>query len=711
MQVNRMRPAISHYNNTEVKKLRKMNQTLDLLIYGLSLSTNIALVLTLVNSTNSIEDESKGLEWILLCIPWLPGLILIPNEVNIKTEEEVTPSNNPLKMLIWGIICIAMFPAIILLKTIGIDILEDKIFRKASNIIDLNEILVGGLNLVYLLFMTLRGRFKNEENAVIYCLITMSLLLLVVMYLKASTQLLASTYCSSIRSNITLLPWLTSTLLFRTTAYAYILTFLGYWAVIPFIGLWLLLVVEQAWKAVDEEVKKEENCNHDGPYTMVWSGKRWARKYLHSSQKNETEEENKDSGRISIVFQGVMRLFCPFYGDDKKCEETKWIILENSFITLVLFYVFVAVNLIDSFHYEPNILSNRDFNLLTLILICLAILSSNLLNIGCNQCHSAIEFIVSLALLSSVIVISFILFFILKAEITININHKLFLFAVDDNSSGNYLDVLSRVNSIHEFSGSFEVSDVYLNFSCQEKLLDNKSLIFVDSKNPACKSLIAEASNKSIILINSNIQRRSSSPINSNPNTFYLEETLNLNHLNSSTIFIGNISFLLTIVRGQFNCSRDTEIELANHSSTCYQHKFLDSSGNIYEQRCINVDNHVYAVDLFCDQRFNSSFKPILQGIEQEPIILATNNDGYEITCCFNNTYFFQFYGSCNLNTAKATLPKLKFYERNKCSNLLKRLINVGYHIHDECLYKVYFESACDDFDKRLPTCFGLQCE
>ena len=112
---------------------------LDLLIYGLFLSTNIALVLTLVNSTNSIEDESKGLEWILLFIPWLPGLILIPNEVNIKTEEEVTPSNNPLKMLIWGIICIAMFPATILLKTIGIDILEDKIFRKASNIIDLNE--------------------------------------------------------------------------------------------------------------------------------------------------------------------------------------------------------------------------------------------------------------------------------------------------------------------------------------------------------------------------------------------------------------------------------------------------------------------------------------------------------------------------------------------------------------------------------------------
>ena len=224
---------------------------LDLLIYGLFLSTNIALVLTLVNSTNSIEDESKGLEWILLCIPWLPGLILIPNEVNIKTEEEVTPSNNPLKMLIWGIICIAMFPAIILLKTIGIDILEDKIFRKASNIIDLNEILVGGLNLVYLLFMTLRGRFKNEENAVIYCLITMSMLLLVVMYLKASTQLLASTYCSNSRSNITLLPWLTSTLLFRTTAYAYILTFLGYWAVIPFIGLLLLLVVKQAWKAVE----------------------------------------------------------------------------------------------------------------------------------------------------------------------------------------------------------------------------------------------------------------------------------------------------------------------------------------------------------------------------------------------------------------------------------------------------------------------------
>ena len=666
---------------------------IDAILYALCLLLHFILAFNLQQS----NTEKTSRCYLLYLQPWIPGLVLVPHEIYYNTDMFAT-SNNLFKIF-QGLTYIALYPVIIIVNLFKNMIASGRMkIARLNSIHCLNEIILGSLNMVLVIFLVIRGDIILGGNIACY-LGTASLLISAIIYLKGCLAMLEHNYKFS---RINPLPWLMSTMLFRMTAYAYILTFLDIWSIIPLAGLTLVLVALYGWSSLEEEDQNEESqlkspAGSKGPYAMIWTGQKWVKKYVNE-QYNKEEESNK----VSCVLKGFVRIFSPIFGRNDKCKATRQLFLENLAISIIIFFVFILVNNTISFQYEPNILNNDNFVKLSLILVCFGIMSTLFLTLQVNRCNNFVQctstlFQFALAIFTPIAIINF--------PTTSTIMYKYYLFSVNNNSN---VEILAHTfTNQNHLAKTFESSEIYWDMSCNDEIED-KSLVIMNISDPAC--INKKRNINSTILVSANLKHRVSSPFYFEINFLYSHESIDVSFKRiRENLYIGNLSFVLSTVAEKSNCSSSKKIELRRNDDKCYNHKFInDSSGFIYEQYCTRIDGVVHAVNIFCNARYDSSFKPVLNGIVQTPAILSTDNNGNNLTsCCLNQTFYLQYFGSCESGIF-SQIEKTKFSEHSECFNNYI-MNNIGHFFGNKCLIKLSFFSKCYNSSIKH-TCSEFKC-
>ena len=210
---------------------------------------------------------------------------------------------------------------------------------------------------------------------------------------------------------------------------------------------------------------------------------------------------------------------------------------------------------------------------------------------------------------------------------------------------------------------------------------------------------------------------RSSSPKIDQVNFFYLTSNFSFNEfidnlLNKSYIYISNSTFTNSVNKSikKLACSKTKSVELGKRNNHCEPTKYLSQSTIIYEHQCIKTSNALLVVSVKCPGKFNSSFIPYLDGIRQDPMELLTKDKISYLSCCKGKNYVLQFYGNCNIKNLNNIIEHTHF-EKGKCDNIRNILVNTGYYVNRACLYKVSFDSECNNKDIKLPTCRRVQCD
>ena len=174
--------------------------------------------------------------------------------------------------------------------------------------------------------------------------------------------------------------------------------------------------------------------------------------------------------------------------------------------------------------------------------------------------------------------------------------------------------------------------------------------------------------------------------------------------------FIGNLSFILSVVKKKFTCSLSKNVELQRNNYIMYAHKFLNETGYIFEKHNFVIDGVVHSVDICCrDARFNSSYVPVLNQLLLKPLNLFTANRKNITWCCLNKKYYLQFYGKCAMSIPNSLESIIYFDEKSSCDTI-HNMINTGYYFHNSCLVKASFYSECNNPNKKTSSCLGFPC-
>ena len=264
--------------------------------------------------------------------------------------------------------------------------------------------------------------------------------------------------------------------------------------------------------------------------------------------------------------------------------------------------------------------------------------------------------------------------------------------------------------------GNYDVVNVYFSHHCNDTLINmNYELFILNYDKIECGSFgVKNNITVPILAMKNSPNSRYSSPKVINKDNFEMKSNYSFTELASfekaKTIFsISNASLLFKTVAESLTCSDGKHVELGQPIDTCEPTKYLLSPANIYEQQCIDIfDNHII-VSVDCQKKFNSSFIPVLDGIKQDPMELIKDQTPF-FSCCKGKNYVFQFYGNCNIKNLNNIIEHTHF-EKGKCDNIRNILVNTGYYMNRACLYKVSFDSECNNKDIKLPTCRRVQCD
>ena len=266
----------------------------------------------------------------------------------------------------------------------------------------------------------------------------------------------------------------------------------------------------------------------------------------------------------------------------------------------------------------------------------------------------------------------------------------------------------------------YESSKLYHNNNCSYQIKNESSLIFIF--NPLERNSIELLQNNSlsspIMILKNSAYMRTSSPTMNRNNLIYVESNLTLSQLNNIfykelDLYVANTTLILTLQKKLklMSCSNSTKIELERKLNTCETNKFMPENRTfIYENQCLKVINTQFKVTIKCDEMYSSRFSATLNGRVLEPFVLEDYNKQQLYSCCLNKTFSIEFYGRCRTLDPKM-INGLQFNEKSTCNAAFNRVVNVGYSFTGNCLYRVTFESTCNNHDIKFSTCHGLKCE
>ena len=674
------------HSSIDMEEKENLNtRCLDLAVYIIVIALNITVVLL----------KPCGINWALILLLWTPGAVIVPQELYQQTKQ-VNLKPNTCQLLVKGLGSLISFPSIIVLS-------HFKFFWKSADtghsttspVVEINAIVIGFLNVTVLLVVALHDQFDNEDN-VIDCLIIVTMAVSMVLYLRGSTELLAETFSNN---KINLLPFLTATMVFRTFAFAVILVNLSYLSIVPIAGLIIASLAKQGLKTSEEN---EGFCyNGDGEkcvYATVWTGRKWTRKYLQNQFVQEKGGHGSDN---SMIFRSFVRLVAPLFGNKDKYKETKSVLIENILIVMVLIISISFVSFVMPAVQASTIISSQG-KLLNIILIVASfgIISPCLLHI--NGCNLIVQLLRS-TLILLVILISLVFLIFLSTSPERN-SYQSYLFTISSNSSGIHVDILARLDGNKNFEEVHDAADIIWDVTCSSETdFKSKTLIFADFQNSACRKLLKTGSNATILSINE--QQFKSSRVNVVNDDFILEK------INKSLdyLYIGNLTYIMSIARENAICSSSLEIELNPTSKPCSQYKYISNISMIRERQCLKIDNELYDLDVNCNATIDSSYVPMLNGMKANAKVLYYASERKFTSCCLNDTYAIKLFGKCKTADFSVTTENLTFHQK-PCQEDFYQHLNIGYMYQDECLTKISFQSACNSPKNILSTCYRINC-
>ena len=691
------------YKNAAIKSI-----LFDFILLMIYMFINSALIAKLNWSAKSSDEDPCLVPYEVLSIilPWIPGLVF-------STSRELRNYLHILEIQNWvvnQIFYLLLFPVFIFISLLR-NHENNKVFVCLQTFSCASQIITSSLHLVLVIFMTLRGVLSDGEDHVTYILVAASAIISVTMYLKGSIPLL-----KGIENTICLLPWLTSRLLFRASAYAYIMTFLGYWAAIPLTVYTLLLVTHQVWKDVERQfLSKNDGLMVKGPYAVIWTGSNWRRKYLHNQYK---VSDQLPSTEMSAFAKSIVRILSPVIVDDWQLPPGFGLV-EHLILLLTIGIIVLIVNYVNTFQYAMNILDYDSFMLLSLCIVCFGITAPCSLLLTKNNSISLklIMNTLSILLIGAIITIASL---ICHKILVSKSKSECVLFSIDKNATSSFVNVLGHIQSTCELiEGGYANTDVFLNFECNDTLVEDfdYSLFIMDLENIRCLDLINSHNITQPVFDVSNSKKlRNSSPLWKKKNLFFVKSN-NVSDtkqtLNSFVdVFVSNKSYTSSLNEkiGGLKCSdKSLNVEISKHKMniSCVPFKFIANiNAWIYQQFCLNIFGFKQKLVKQCFE-FNSSHIPTSNNLVLKANTI--NSDGKEYkSCCLETSYVVQSYGKCN-RFDKQFLGLVKFNERGICLKDFS-FWNYGFYYLNDCLFRIEYKSLCDQLHVKIPSCYGVQC-
>ena len=694
--------AVTH-KNAAIKSI-----LFDFILLMIYMFINSALIAKLNWSAKSSDEDPCLVPYEVLSIilPWIPGLVF-------STSRELRNYLHILEIQNWvvnQIFYLLLFPVFIFISLLR-NHENNKVFVCLQTFSCASQIIISSLHLVLVIFMTLRGVLSDGEDHATYILVAASAIISVTMYLKGSIPLL-----KGIENTICLLPWLTSRLLFRASAYAYIMTFLGYWAAIPLTVYTLLLVTHQVWKDVERKfLSKNDGLMVKGPYAVIWTGSNWRRKYLHNQYK---VSDQLPSTEMSAFAKSIVRILSPVIVDDWQLPPGFGLV-EHLILLLTIGIIVLIVNYVNTFQYAMNILDYDSFMLLSLCIVCFGITAPCSLLLTKNNSTSLKLFMntLSILLIGAIITIASL---ICHKILVSKSKSECVLFSIDKNATSSFVNVLGHIQSTCELiEGGYANTDVFLNFECNDTLVEDfdYSVFIMDLENIRCLDLINSHNITQPVFDVSNSKKlRNSSPLWKKKNLFFVKSN-NVSDtkqtLNSFVdVFVSNKSYTSSLNEkiGGLKCSdKSLNVEISKHKMniSCVPFKFIANiNAWIYQQFCLNIFGFKQKLVKQCFE-FNSSHIPTSNNLVLKANTI--NSDGKEYkSCCLETSYVVQSYGKCN-RFDKQFLGLVKFNERGICLKDFS-FWNYGFYYLNDCLFRIEYKSLCDQLHVKIPSCYGVQC-
>ena len=697
---------------------------IEIILYTIYITINCMIVYKLYSRK---EDGKHSWQYgvIMVLIHWVPALTLIPNELYYKTE--LVPSTNYFMLALETSICVLLFPLLpIFLYGKHITSSQSKYLARLDTITSLNQIIFTSLHMILLIFLTMRGHlYQGEEVTCILngfdrsgCImfpVLVNAIISAVLYIKSSFYILLKE--PNHESTVKLMPWLISTLLFRTTSFAYIVVYVDYWAIIPISGILLVMTIQQGWVAQYEEnnnLFSSDNTEHSkefkGHYALIWSGRKWIHKGLDHSEKQFRDTDSHS--KLSYILKGSLRIVAPIFSGITGSKAIKNTLIDNVLIILIISQIFSLINYVDYFQYEESILSNTELIKITIFLLCYGIFSPFLVLLNSNGFSKIFQYVCSFVFLIVIVVIPILLCNSKPLKLS---GDNLKIFIIKNNSSGYFLDVLANLESSkYNLGHKYKTSNIYWDTTCKDDAIHNKTLLLINLLNKDCMSLLNKRNNISVPIMSiydANIHRSSSKKV-SRPNLHYLSSYIHLVMAgNVDHIYIGNLTYMLSVVKENTFCSSTTNVELTRkRKKNCQQYKYLTYETDIYEMQCVEIMGSKYTIDVSCNTKFNSSFNILRNETKIKPRPLLSDNGLTYNSCCLNKTYSVQIFGDCyRPQLIFLQYKSISFNEKSSCEKDFNQW-NIGYLYLGHCLYRLEYRSPCDQKEVKYPICAGFKC-
>ena len=585
---------------------------IDIILSGVYFTVNIILASHLIFS-----DKQNNLKYgmLMMMIPWIPAVLIIPNEIFYKTG--LFEKNSKYAKLLSVFTAVVFFPiwSICLYISSFRNLTITSYLKRLEKVSSIKQILHMTLHMVLIIFLIMRGKVLQEDET--SCItdelgrsvcftfpVILSLILSVLLILVKGTR------------ELKYLPFLTVTLVFRTVSLAFILTYIDYWSVIPFSLLFLLqIVLIEYGKKNISVIHNEKACDDtDAPCILIWNGNEWMPRTVDQDLDlgKDSSQDHKPL-KTSIFLLATLNIF--FSKNIFIKMNGQYMILHsisNFVLMAVISIIFCLVTFVERFHYETNILKFNSFLIITVFVIMFGVLSSifhkyNLFQLIISQCISKYVII-----FTSLIIIAAIPLALLFVYIHIGRSSKFYFFTI--NTKEKYTEVKTfpfQTNQkvLANLKESFQFNEIVWDNHLKSNNFTHSKLIFCNSPL-FCDTFQLEDSVK--ILVSPTNSLRYSSPhffgkINSLIGV-NLSDLYNFSKV-SGYVHYSKLKPSSETLHNLLNCSTslsmniiDPNLELLKDEQVCLQEKFLNLNNRVMERRCIVYESKLSVLDIQCGQ-------------------------------------------------------------------------------------------------------------
>ena len=743
--------STSHPMPTHETKLKKFKQdriknadiTSNTKVSSSKLSCIILLniVLTVIYTITCISvgvskitiADAKSLGILIICLLWIPGIILILHEHYYESILVRSASKfGKILSVIIGVIINPFLPALLFLSYLYKPV-DLEYFHRLKIMQSFNLFLHTSMHLILLIVLQLQDQLSKDtacladdlgRSACLTAPVIVNIILCVIILISSSMKLQTGIR-PKMSTLINCLPYTLTIMMFRITSYALIINYIDIWAVIPITCIIFLHILFQGFdnnylkdkhKSIsndDDNVDGHHDYTHD--YSLIWNGSEWSCKPLNGIKEEEHYNDENYLHNISSLLLGIQSSVLYI---QRNQEQMSWILLcccfGNGVLVLVILVIYVLVNYIEDFNYVPNNLDNELFNYLIFLLVLYGIFSPLLIYIKrfSSNCRTVLAVLVVLLI---IIVLPFLGLSIFKNSFD---KSKINFYTIDPSNSASIVKihpvVLSNYQKLQE---KYETSEIYFDLSCQDKDLLQRSLFFINDSNKACNDIFQGHKGTNVFVKELNLFRSSSPNRNILPLEDFKELRMTVRRL--EIMYVSEKEPDIHQIKNYLKCTDKNvmDILLGNSetaifdliSSNCTAKKFMTSTGKIVENQCVSLNEKLYSAQVHCHS-FSSDTVFMLSNHTLQRSLLTDANSEPNFSCCINSTHSFMHLGMCHKSSFSSFNGQRFLYRNGTCNNFFQQEL-ASFRLVGNCLQTIIHLADCNNVEIPIRnTCRTVHC-